>query len=208
MTAAARRPAIQLPPPMTADEFFAMPDDGSGTKYELIDGYLVAMAPAAPMHGRLQLRLGQLISNHLAATRSRCWAATEIGVQPSMQANTNVRVPDLGISCTPLSLKDKAMQEPVLLAEILSPSNVSATRANVWIYASIRSVREILLVHSTEPKLELFRRLDDGQWSAKPEIASADGAITLDCIDMALTVEELYRDTPLLSDDDTNDQAT
>jgi Uma2 family endonuclease len=197
MTAAARRSASQLPTPMTADEFFDMPDDGTSTKYELVDGYLVAMAPAAPIHGLLQLRLGHLISGHLSSTKSQCWAATEIGVQPTMQGKTNVRVPDLGISCKPLSLEDKAMQEPVLLVEILSPSNVKETRANVWLYANIRSVREILLVHSTEPKLELFQRQPDGQWPTDAVIGTAGGVVTLACIGMELAVHELYRDTPL-----------
>ncbi len=183
MTSVARRSVDKLPPPMTADEFFAMPDDGTDTKYELVDGYLVAMAPTAPIHGRLQLRLGHLISGHLTKTKSKFWAATEIGVQPPMLGKTNVRIPDLGITCKPLSLDDKAMQDPVLLVEILSPSNVKETRANVWLYANIPSVQEILLVHTTEPKLELFQRQPNGEWPKDAEIGTAGGIVTLvDCI--------------------------
>jgi Uma2 family endonuclease len=197
MTASAHRSLGRLPEPMTADEFFAMPDDGKDTKYELVDGYLVAMAPSAPIHGRLQLRLGHLISAHLTNTGSKCWAATEIGVQPLMQGKTNVRIPDLAISCKPLSLDDKAMQEPVLLVEILSPSNVKETRANVWLYANIPSVQEILLVHTTEPKLELFQRQSNGQWPRDALMVTAGGIIPLNCIAMGLAVDDLYVGTPL-----------
>jgi Uma2 family endonuclease len=193
--AAVRKPKQQLP--MTADEFFEMPDDG--VKYELVDGYLVAMAPTVPIHNMLQARLSYLISRHLDDKKSSCWVGTEPGVQPRMQANFNVKIPDLGISCTPLTLADKVMRDPVMLAEILSPSNVKETRASVWLYASIPSVREIMLVHTTEPKLELFQRQSDGEWPRDATIVGLGGAVTLACIGFALRVDELYRDTPLIS---------
>jgi Uma2 family endonuclease len=193
--AAARKPKRQLP--MTADEFFEMPDDG--VKYELVDGYLVAMAPTVPIHNMLQARLSYLISRHLDDKKSLYWVGTEPGVQPKMQGNFNVKIPDLGISCTRLTLADKVMRDPVLLAEILSPSNVKETRASVWLYASIPSVREILLVHTTEPKLELFQRQSDGEWPREAVIVGRGGSVPLACIEFGLSVNELYRDTPLIS---------
>ncbi len=182
---------------MTADEFFDMPDDGTATKYELVDGYLVAMAPALPIHNQLQATLAYLIRRHLEATRSLCWVGTETGVQPKMQGKFNVKIPDLGVSCTPLSLTDKTMRDPVLLVEILSPSNAKATRASVWLYASIPTVREILLVHTTDAKVELFQRQPDGSWATDASIAVTGNTAHLSCIDMLLAVDELYRGTPL-----------
>jgi hypothetical protein len=81
----------------------------------------------------------------------------------------------------------------------LHPSNVKETRASVWLYASIPSVREIMLVHTTEPKLELFQRQPDGEWPRDATIVGLGGAVTLACIGFALRVDELYRDTPLNS---------
>jgi Uma2 family endonuclease len=192
--ASGRKPKQQFP--MTADEFFEMPDDG--VKYELVDGYLVAMAPTVPIHNMLQVELAYLIRRHLDDKNGSCWVGTEPGVQPKMQANFNVKIPDLGISCTPLTLTDKVMRDPVLLAEILSPSNVKETRASVWLYASIPSVREILLVHTAEPKLELFQRQSDGEWPREATIVGPGGAVQLACIGFELSVDELYRDTPLV----------
>src|SRR5947207_9032479 len=45
--------------PMTAEEFFALPDDG--TKRELINGELVEMSGAKPLHNLLQLRVGYFV---------------------------------------------------------------------------------------------------------------------------------------------------
>jgi Uma2 family endonuclease len=194
---AARRQVRHDPPLMTADEFFDMPDDGTGNKYELVDGVLVAMAPPMPTHGRLQIELGFLIRRHLKDTKSRCWIASEIGVQPKLKGKTNVRVPDLGVSCKPQVLSDKAMPEPNLLVEILSPSTEKADEAKVWLYATIPSVQEILLVHSTKLRLELYQRLPDGAWPKDAIIARAGQSITLGCIDMMLSADELYLDIPL-----------
>jgi Uma2 family endonuclease len=202
MTASARRSADIYPPLMTADEFFDMPDDGTDTKYELVDGHLVAMAPAHPIHGRLQAEVARLIGNHLQAHLPNCWIATEIRVQPSLNANTNVRIPDLGVSCRDQVRADKGMPQPVLLVEILSPSNVRDTNANVWMYATMPSVTEILLVHSTTERLELFQRAANGGWPAEAEIAEVGQALTLKSIGMALKVDELYRGIPLYDSGD------
>ena len=50
--------------------------------------------------------------------------------------------------------------DPVLLVEILSPSNRAETWTNVWAYTTIPSVREILVLHSLRIRAELLRRDD------------------------------------------------
>ena len=62
--------------------------------------------------------------------------------------------------------------DPVLLIEILSPSNEAQTRANIWAYTTIPSVREILAVHSTRIEAELLRRNPDGSWPEEPPKSS------------------------------------
>lgn len=55
---------------------------------------------------------------------------TEPGIVPRVRANRNYRVADLGVTCAPPS--DAPMvAEPILLIEILLPSNEADTRANI-----------------------------------------------------------------------------
>ena len=117
-------------------------------------------------------------------------------MQPVIKKNTNVRIPDLGVSCTPLTLEDKSMQNPVLLIEVLSPSNAKATQANLWMYATMACVQEVLLVHTKGARLELFRRRPDGQL-AEAIIADVGQSVNLESIGMSLAVDELYGPTPL-----------
>jgi Uma2 family endonuclease len=87
--------------------------------------------------------------------------------------------------------------EPVLLVEILSPSNEAETRANIWAYTTIPSVRELLVVHSTRIEAELLRRNADGSWPEQPEIIGSDGDLSLTRIAFAERLAALYRTTAL-----------
>jgi len=63
---------------MTLEEFLRW-DDGTDTRYELIDGFPVAMAPPAEAHRIMALRLGSRIDAALAGRRP-CNAQIEPGV--------------------------------------------------------------------------------------------------------------------------------
>ena len=92
----------------------------------------------------------------------------EVGVQPFIGAEDNVRVPDLAISCAPWARDDRLLTEPLILAEILSPSSPKDTWSNVESYLSIPSVVEVLVIHAEAMRADLFRRGSDGDWPEDP----------------------------------------
>jgi hypothetical protein len=55
MSSAARRPAQQLPPPITADEFFVMPDVGVRASGWLSDGHGARSSHSQPFAGRIDV---------------------------------------------------------------------------------------------------------------------------------------------------------
>ena len=61
-----------------------------------------------------------------------------------------MRFPDLGVTCAPDRGKQIAMQDPILLVEILSPSDKAATWTNIWAYSTIPGLREILIAQSSK----------------------------------------------------------
>jgi Uma2 family endonuclease len=108
------------PPSMTVADFLAWPGDGTGRKFQLVDGEVRAMSPSSTTHGRIQSSLARLIGNNLSARGSPCDVITEPGVATRVHASTNVRVPDLGVTCTPDTAGERLIPDPVLLIEILS----------------------------------------------------------------------------------------
>jgi Uma2 family endonuclease len=182
---------------MNVAEFLEWPGDGVTRRFQLIDGEVVAMSPASFTHGIIQATLARLIGNRLAETGGRCVLATEPAVVPRVRASLNMRVPDLGVSCAPASPGQIEMPDPVLLIEVLSPGNARVTRANLWAYATIPSVQELLLVQSTRIGAELLRRGPDGSWPAEPEQVGEYGALRLGTVDLTCPLRDIYAGTHL-----------
>jgi Uma2 family endonuclease len=178
---------------MTVAEFLAWnPEDGTGRLWQLRDGEPEAVPPAYDAHGSIQAELGRLIGNHLAESGCSCRAVMTPGVIPRLRSDRNLLVPDIGVTCAPPS-GTHALPEPVVLIEVLSPNNEWETRANVWAYMIIPSVREILIISSVAVAAEVLRRQPDGAWPAQPEFVQPDGDLRLECIGFTAPLRAAYR---------------
>ena len=186
--------ALRKPPfvRMSLDEFLSWdPGDPSGVPWQLIDGEPVAMAPGSAAHGEIQGEVHRLLANHLL-DRFPCRSVVEPGTVPRARADMNYRVPDLAVTCEPPT-RDQMVHQPVLLIEILSPSNEVETNANVWAYTTIPSVREILTIHSTRIAASLLRRGADGAWPATPIAMGPNDPLTLQSIGFSVPLRACYR---------------
>jgi Uma2 family endonuclease len=182
---------------MSVRDFLAW-EPGDGLRYELVDGEPRAMAPAGTIHGFLQGRLAALLNAHLDRDKRRCSVVVAPGVVPHVLSAHNVRVPDLGVTCSLLIPGQSTLPDPVLLIEILSPSNQAETWSNVWAYTSIPSVQEILILHSTRIAAEVLRRSLEGNWPGQPDELH-DGQLMLTSIDFRVSLAELYARTGLVA---------
>lgn len=187
--------ALQLPELMTLDEFLVW-DAPDGAMWQLINGEPIAMAPAYPIHAVIQNRIGRRIEEHLDAKGTGCLTLANPGVRLGIRADNNFRIPDIGVTCSPLIPGDVFMPDPILLVEILFPSNQRETWLNVWDYTTIASVREILVVRTAAIGAHLLRRNPDGSWPDVPANVEGD-VVTLESIGISLPVKPLYADTPL-----------
>lgn len=187
--------SVKLPVRMSVDEFLAW-NPGDGQQWQLVDGEPQAMAPASRTHGALQNELGRLIGNHLAAQGGPCSVVTTPGVVPHVQASHNMRIPDLVVTCSDYQAEETGLTDPVLIVEILSPSNQAETWANVWTYTTIPSVREILVLRSVSVGADLLRRRPDGAWPQEP-VNVIDGDLVLESIGLSVTLADVYRTTRL-----------
>ena len=181
---------------MRVDEFIVW-DDGSGDKHQLVDGEVRAMAPTTEAHGTIQANLARLIGNRLVATDSPYRIVMKPGVTTRIRADWNMRVPDLGVTCARAEPGQIALIEPVLLVEIMSPGKKNATWENVWAYAAIPSVREILVVQLTRIEAALLRRTANGEWPANPDPIGSHDMVRLETVGLETPLTESYRGTYL-----------
>jgi Uma2 family endonuclease len=185
----------KIPIRMTVAEFFAW-NPPSAQLWQLVDGEPQAMAPANRTHGSTPVELARLIANHLSERHSPCAVVAAPGVIPRVQSETNVRIPDLAVTCSGYDAEESALADPVLLIEILSPSNQAETWANVWAYTTIPSVQEILVLKTASIAAELLRRNPDGSWPSQP-LSIETGDLALESIGFRLPLAAAYRTTRL-----------
>jgi Uma2 family endonuclease len=187
--------ALKPPDVMNVAEFLAWDAPGPG-RWQLVDGEPIAMAPASRTHGALQLELGRVIGNHLLASDRPCTVVAAPGIIPRVRANENFRIPELAVTCTRYETEEYDVANPVLIVEVLSPSNRAETWRNVWSYTTIPSLQEILLLSSTATRADLLRRESDGNWPATATVIE-DGDLILDSIGLTVPLADIYRTTRL-----------
>ena len=173
---------------MTVDEFLHW-EDGTDTRYELVNGAVVAMAPPGPPYGRLSTALGGEIR---AALRSRrhCCVYGEAGIGRPDRDDT-CYVADLAMTCDPPQLGDRLIRNPILIVEILSPSTAAFDRqTKIPDYRQIPSVQEILLIDTETVFAEVLRR--DGEHWITEIVQGADATLTLNSIPLVIPMAELY----------------
>lgn len=185
-------PAIRR---MTVADFLVW-EDGTDTRYELLDGAPVAMAPPARAHGILCARLGGLID---AALRSRrpCSVQTEAGIARPDRADT-CYIADLAVTCASHHPGERLASDPILVVEILSPGTERHDRhTKVPAYRQIASVLEIVLLDSESHYAEVLRR-DGDRWITEL-VQGAGAALRLDSVDLTAAMAELYEGIEIVS---------
>ena len=178
---------------MTVAEFLDW-EEGTDTRYELVGGLVVAMAPPAAAHGRLAAALIAAIESALRSRRP-CAAYSEAGiVRPDR--NDTCYVADIAVTCEPLRPDDRLIRNPVLIIEIMSPSTGRSDLQNkASDYRRIASVHEILLIDSTSIFAEVLRR-DGEQWISEIVQGAAAG-LSLRSVPLNVPMSELYDGIPL-----------
>jgi len=178
-------PAIRR---MTLMDFLRW-EDGTDTRYELIEGVPVAMAPPAEAHRIMAMRLALRIDAALARRRP-CNAQVEAGVLRPDRADWYL-VPDIAVTCEPNEPGRQAIKDPILLVEILSPGTERHDRrVKLPIYQMIDSVQEILLIDPLAHHAELYRR-DGNRWLIEL-VRGAEATLSLRSVDLHLGMAELY----------------
>lgn len=176
---------------MTVDQFLAW-DDGTDTRYELVEGTVVAMAPAADRHGSISGNVcGEI--NRALEPRPPCRGVIEAGIWID---DRNYFVPDVAATCAQPS-ESVPVVEPFLIVEVVSPSNLgSELSSKVQAYITLPSVMEIWIIDSTKRWFQLWRRGGPESWIVGLPLAG-DNAFDSPTLAARISLDRLYRNTGL-----------
>jgi Uma2 family endonuclease len=111
---------------------------------------------------------------------------SEVRLRPNFDPTHNYRVADLAVTCEPHDPDEVAIRAPVLVVEILSPSDEAEQRAKLHVYAAMPSVQEILLIDSRMVRAEVHRRGPGGSWPDAPEAVVGGETLRLDSVGLSV----------------------
>ena len=179
---------------MSVDEFLVW-DDGTDTRYELIDGVPVAMAPTFSVH---QIIVGNAAVEIGGALRSRppCRVQPEAGI---LKPNSirNYFQADLAVTCSPHAHGQYAIPSPLVIVEVLSRSTEDHDRkVKLPVYRAIASVQEIVLLDAERLYGEVHRRLDGTRWELEL-LTEPDAVLRLAAIAFEMPLKTLYANVDL-----------
>jgi Uma2 family endonuclease len=184
---------------MTLMAFVAWAERQPGEiRYELVDGFPIALAQPTNAHNRLMMRLYDTIGPR---ARSRgCDAYTSGSLVPTRADDTG-RVPDLVVTCDERDQRDdgdsvnaRTIRFPRFVAEILSASNdIDDLVHKRNEYRAVPTIEEYLILGSRRIWARLHRR--DPQSGTFLETDYRDGdAIRIVAIDTIVNLDDLYRE--------------
>lgn len=185
---------VEKPALMTVAEFLDWPGDGTDARYELIGGIPVAQAQPITEHGTIQANITGLAFLALGHRRP-CRPITEAGLAKSFRHHT-MRAPDVILTCQQAARQ--SLLEATVIFEVLSPSNWADTLAKLPFYASLPTVREIVLVDSRRMEVTVYRRDGGDDWVDAPveRLKEPDQLLHLPSMDVTMSLADIYRDVP------------
>ncbi len=168
-------------------------DEKSLEKNEFYQGEIFAMAGGSIPHI-------QIVSNTLADINTHLRVGKKCQVFPSdlriyIEANTLFTYPDLSIVCgeiETLQNHKNNVTNPSVLIEVFSPSTADYDRGGKFkLYRDIPSLKEYILISSTEILIEKYEKQQDGSWVLH-EYKNATDLFIISTIALRVEVNRFY----------------
>lgn len=161
-------------------------DRPDSERWELIDGDPLLMSPPRERHQAIVANF--IVSLAGLAQEKGCRALPGLAVL-SAAMDDFAPIPDVIVRCGPL-LPDGYSSDPILVAEVLSPTTMSLDRGRKTdFYRSVSSLHRFLLVSQDEARIEVWRRAAEG-WAI--DILYGDGILDLPELGGSVAVRDLY----------------
>ncbi len=181
--------SAERPRKTSGAEYLAL-ERASGTKHQLWDGEIFAMAGASVAHNRI---VGNLVGLLHAALRGRPCAAYPSDLKVSI-ADDRYVYPDVSVVCDPVETAGEhgdVVRNPRVIVEVLSPDTAAFDRGDKFDgYRSLTSLSDYVLVTQDKVQVEHYRREADGSWRLR--VLRRGAQIALESLGVDVSVDAAY----------------
>jgi len=171
-------------PRMTPEAYLAYEREQS-IRHELVDGYLYAMTGASDRHEEIALNLAAALRVHLRGSKCRAYKG-----DLKLRIGDDFFYPDVFVRCGEARGDPYFKSDPVLIAEVLSPSTQRYDRGDKRLaYTSLSSLQEYLLIAQDQWRVDVLRRATG--WAVET-LTRPDTRLHLASVDLSISLAELY----------------
>lgn len=149
--------ALEYRQTMSVEEYFALEEQNSETRYEYIDGYVYMMAGGTVNHDTIKSNMERILWSLLRGSKCRTYSSD----MRVFVSETRYYHPDVTVGCDPADRGTKTMvQFPRLVVEVLSPTTETKDRREkLRDYTACSTLEEYLLVDSRSLRVEIYRKM-------------------------------------------------
>lgn len=158
-------------------------------RHEFYRGEIYAMVGGTARHNRVALNLFRILESCLDASGCEAFVA-----DMKVALEDGFLYPDLVVRCSKdgMSGTETTINDPVLIAEILSPGTAHYDRgAKFALYRTIPSLREYVLIDPETRTVEAFATDENGRWPERTKIEREQ--VTLQCFELQISFDDLFR---------------
>jgi Uma2 family endonuclease len=177
--------------PLTVEEFLRIEDDAE-RRHEYVGGHLFRVEATTTRHNAIIRNVTARL--HAAASGGPCSVYfCDILVRAD---TTRIYYPDVVVACTPHAGDTVMFDEACLVFEVTSRSTRRTDRGEkLDAYLTMPSLRGYIVIEQTRRHMTAYLRDDAGEW--RREEAMAAGSIQLPCLDVPLTLADVYEGVDL-----------
>ncbi len=168
-------------------------EEKSLEKHEYYQGEIFAMAGASIEHNEIVSNTHIAIGSFLSKTGKCKIYPSDLKIH--IEANSLFTYPDLSIICSKIETLENhkdIVTNPSVIVEVLSPSTQDYDRGGKFkLYRDIPSLKEYILISSTEMLVEKYDKQIDGSWTLH-EYKKENDIFIIPSIEMEIDVKTVY----------------
>jgi Uma2 family endonuclease len=180
---------------MSLDDFEELlADKPANEKWELIGGRVVRMMVGARWeHHFIARNLAYGLMQRLRAKGSPCHVFQETFFMKETSLDS-ATLPDVMVQCGPLAPGATSVNDPTVVAEVMSEGSKARDRFEKWaVYQKLPSLRHYVLVERDRAHIETFDRVGEA-WSGVRILDGLGAELDLPALGVSLPLTEIYRD--------------
>ena len=175
---------------ITPEEYLEI-ERAAENKHEYFKGEIIAMAGASLNHNRMVANIIRKVGNLLDGGHCEILPSD---LRVSVSSEQSYTYPDATIVCDEPEMQDgtfDTITNPSVIFEVVSPSSENHDRRKFFFYMQIASLKEYILINSTNTYVQAARRQSDGSWKFE-DIRDMDASLSINTIGQSVPLKDIY----------------